>query len=279
MLPKPRIFEPKRLPARKRMTVVIGLMFEQNIVLAADREENDFYLRYQVQKITRFGFPGPSGMMMGIMGDGDAHFIDYSTAKLVKHVRAHPRLAISEMESAIETVLKPVFDDHIFPGTLPSGERRDFGLLIGVSHNGEARLFKTDQAAPVEVFDFAASGIGASYAHILLDKLRGTLTLQSAVLLALHVVQQTKKHVSKVGGGTDIAIFTPDGKSATVTSALTKPLEEKLEKLDYAFDTALFSALWGGDWMRYANSFRDKVGKIRGELETELNRLLNDVMQ
>ncbi len=275
MLPKPTFCpKSKRLPARKRMTVVIGLKFGENILLAADREENDSYLRYQVQKIKRFGFPG--GMMVGVTGDGDAHFIDYSTEKLINHFVTHPRLNASRMSEVVEKVLKGVFDQHIFPGTYPDGTRRDFGLLVGVSQNGKAKLFKTEQAAPVEVLDFAASGSGCSYAHILLERLWGTLTLQSAFLLALHVVQQTKKHVSKVGGGTDIAIFKSDGKTATVTSTLTKGLEEKLEKLDYAFDGAFFSALWGGDWMRDANNFRDRVKKIRMELDADLDRLFAD---
>jgi hypothetical protein len=129
----------------------------------------------------------------------------------------------------------------------------------------------------VEVFDFAASGIGASYAHILLERLWGTLTLHSAVLLALYVVQQTKKHISKVGGGTDVAIFMSQGKSATLVSALTKQLEDKLEKMDYMFDTALFSALWGGDWTNDANKFRDEVEKIREELSTDLDALFTSV--
>ncbi len=253
------------------MTVVIGLKFDKNIVLAADREENDSYLRYQVQKITRFGFPG--SMMLGITGDGDAHFIDYSTERLRDYILTHHRLNVSRMSRAIETVLKDVFDQHIFPTNLPAEDRPDFGLLIGVNLRSESKLFKTQQAVPVEVVDFAASGIGASYAYILLQRLWGSLTLQSAVLLALYVVQQTKKHVSKVGGGTDIAIFMPQGKSATVTSALTKPLEEKLEKLEYTFDGAFFSALWGGDWIRDANNFRDETKKIRAELGADLDRL------
>jgi hypothetical protein len=177
------------------------------------------------------------------------------------------------MSRVIETVLKDVFEQHIFPTNLPAGERPDFGLLVGVSHGSESKLFKTQQAAPVEVMDFAASGIGASYAYILLQRLWGSLTLQSAVLLALYVVQQTKKHVSKVGGGTDIAIFMPEGKSTTVTSRQTKLLEEKLESLEYTFDGAFFSALWGGDWSHDANNFRDRVGKIRAELNADLNDL------
>jgi transposase len=128
-------------------------------------------------------------------------------------------------------------------------------------------------AALLEVLDFAASGYGASYAEILLRKFWGTLTLHSAVLLSLYVVHQTQKHVCTVGGGTDVVILRSHGKSATMTSALTKPLSEKLEKLDYQFEGAFFSALYGVTWAMDADDFRDRVAQTRGELQGELDRL------
>jgi 20S proteasome alpha/beta subunit len=253
------------------MTVVVGVRFDENVILAADREENDTYLRYSIQKIKRFKFP--NSLLAGIAGDGDAHFIEYSTDKLKSYIASHPKLTIPKVGQTIEKILKSVFEEHIFASNLQASERRDFGLVAAFNHNGKSIVFKTQQAAPVEILDFTTSGYGSSYAEILLQRLWGTLTLHSAVLLCLHVVQQTKKHVCTVGGGTDIVILKSDGKSATLTPALTKPLEEMLEKLDYQFDGAFFSALYGGDWYRDHEGFRDKVATIRGEIENELNRL------
>jgi hypothetical protein len=105
-----------------------------------------------------------------------------------------------------------------------------------------------------------------------LKKFWGTLTLHSAVLLSLYVVHQTQKHVCTVGGGTDVVILKADGKSATMFSALTKPLNEKLEKLDYQFEGAFFSALYGVTWAHDADDFRNKVAQTRGELQGELDQ-------
>jgi hypothetical protein len=44
------------------MTVVVGLKFQEGIVLAADREESDDYLRDQVQKINVFASPTKSSL-------------------------------------------------------------------------------------------------------------------------------------------------------------------------------------------------------------------------
>jgi 20S proteasome alpha/beta subunit len=255
------------------MTVVVGLKFMEGMVLAADREENDTYLCYQVQKIQRLAFPNK--MIAGITGDGDAHFIDFSTEKIKDYLLEHPKISISRIGKGIETVLKEVFDQHIFATNLSAKERPDFGLLIACNHRGKNKLFKTKQAAPIEVFDFAASGYGASYAEILIRKFWGTLTLHSAVLLGLHVVLQTQKHVCTVGGGMDVVILKSDGKSATLTSALTKPLGEKLDQLDYEFEGAFFSALYGNSWLQDADKFRDKAWKIRADLQAELERLFN----
>jgi 20S proteasome alpha/beta subunit len=253
------------------MTVVVGLKFMEGMVLAADREENDSYLRYQVQKIQRLRFPNK--MIAGITGDGDAHFIDFSTDKIKGFLLSRPKMSISRIDKGIETVLKEVFQEHIFASNLGAAERPDFGLLIACIQHGKQKLFKTKQAAPLEVFDFAASGYGASYAEILIRKFWGTLTLHSAVLLGLHVVQQTQKHVCSVGEGMDIVILKTDGKSATLTSALTKPLGEKLERLNYEFEGAFFSALYGSSWLQDADKFRDDAWKIRSELQAELDRL------
>ena len=150
------------------MTVVIGLKFQGDILLAADREENDAYLRSEVQKIQRLVFPNK--MTAGITGAGDAHFIDFAMAEIGGYLWSHPRMSIARFSSGIETVLKEVFAEHIFATNLQAKERPDFGLLIACNHHGQSKLFKTKQAAPLEIFDFAASGYGASYAEILLRK-------------------------------------------------------------------------------------------------------------
>jgi 20S proteasome alpha/beta subunit len=256
------------------MTVVVGLKFMEGMVLAADKEENDTYLKYPVQKIQRLGFPNK--MIAGITGDGDAHFIDFSIDKIKDYLLSHSKMPISKIGKGVEIVLKEVFEEHIFATNLSAKERPDFGLLIACIQHGKHKLFKTKQAAPVEIFDFAASGYGASYAEILIRKYWGTLTLHSAVLLGLYVVQQTQKHVSTVGGGMDVVILKSDGKSATLTSSLTKPLGEKLERLDYEFEGAFFSALYGNSWLDDADKFRDKAWEVRVELQAELDRLFAD---
>ena len=273
--PIPR-YIPEHGTDRKRMTVVVGLKFGQDIVLAADREESDTYLRYQVQKIQRLGFPNK--MVAGITGDGDAHFIDYSIQEISDYLQKHPKIPIARFGKGMESVLQKVFAEHIFATNLQAKERPDFGLLIACNYRGKSKLFKTKQAALIEMFDYAASGYGASYAEILLRKYWGTLTLHSAVLLGLYVVQQTQKHVCTVGGGMDVVVLRENGKSATMTSALTKPLGEKLERLDCEFEGAFFSALYGGTWLEDADRFRDKVFQTRGELQAELDRLFTALM-
>jgi 20S proteasome alpha/beta subunit len=256
------------------MTVVVGLKFMEGIVLAADKEESDTYLKSPVQKIQRLVFPNK--MIAGMTGAGDAHFIDFSIAELEGYLWGHPELPMSKLGKGIETVLKETFAEHIFSTNLPAEDRPNFALLVACIHAGESKMFKTRQAAPLEVFDFAASGAGGTYAEILIRKYWGTLTLHSAVLLGLYVVQQTQKHVSTVGGGTDVVILKSDGKSATLSSALTKPLGEKLEQLDFEFEGAFFSALYGNSWLEDADKFRDKAWKIRADLQAELKRLFSE---
>jgi 20S proteasome alpha/beta subunit len=132
------------------MTVVVGLKFIEGIVLAADKEENDTYLKYPIQRIQRLGFPNK--MIAGITGDGDAHFIDFSTEKIKDYLLRHPKTSISQVGKGIETVLKEVFTEHIFAANLSAQERPDFGLLVGCIQRGENKLFKTKAGRPDRSF-------------------------------------------------------------------------------------------------------------------------------
>lgn len=167
------------------MTVVVGLKFGQDMVLAADKEENDTYLRYQIQKIQRLGFP--NGMIAGIAGDGDAHFIDYSAGKLKDYLLNHPKISVLRMGQGIEKVLKEVFAEHIFATNLEAKERPDFGLLVACSRNGQSKMFKTKQAAPVNNHGNNRSNLWRRLAEQGVDGLGGVeLTVYGTVLHVPH---------------------------------------------------------------------------------------------
>jgi hypothetical protein len=76
--PKPKQVAPKiqRLPARKRMTIAIGILASDGIVLAADREEGDGYLKEDQGKITwKMKMEQPIGAC-AITGAGDGPYLD-----------------------------------------------------------------------------------------------------------------------------------------------------------------------------------------------------------
>src|SRR5271166_5047297 len=82
--PKPLRFVPKteRLPARKRMTIAVGILASDGVVIAADREEGDVYLKNDSGKVSQ-AFKGtvPIGSI-AVTGSGSGPYLD-EVARLI----------------------------------------------------------------------------------------------------------------------------------------------------------------------------------------------------
>src|SRR5882724_1965440 len=105
MLPRPFPFRPKprRLPKRKRMTVVVGIKNNDSVIVTADREENDLYLRDDVSKIEVCTLG--NGWVIGFAGAGDSAFIDFSVQKLRDKLEKTKSLSPIKLRSTIESEL------------------------------------------------------------------------------------------------------------------------------------------------------------------------------
>lgn len=271
MLPKPS-FEPKsfRLPVRKRMTVVIGLKNNDSVVIAADREENDSYLRNDVGKIRYFTLR--NGWHLGLGGAGNSAFIDYSFQQIEERLNKAKSLSSATVREQIEDELLSIHTRHIFPATNCD---REFALVISAHKADELCLFKTDLASVTAGKDkgFFCIGAGSGFALSLLNKYWGVYSTRGAVILALHVAKETKRYVRDVGGGTDIFVQLKSGKIGILTRSLTAPLEKMLEDLDSEFEGAFFGAMSLTQWEATVAQFQANTSTNLRGIEREIDRL------
>src|ERR1022692_459070 len=200
--PEPRI---KRLPTRKRMTIAIGILASDGIVLAADREGGDGYLKTEQGKVTwKMRMQEPMGVC-GITGAGEGPYLDEIGSELVN-------IFTDDATGTEESVIPRLRNAHIryYKRTvvplskLPSGERPDYALLIACCGQSMTKgIWATSRMAFTKVQDYEAIGIGAKFANTLLGRLHDNIPVWYAAKLAAYVIYQVNRTVGGCGLGTD----------------------------------------------------------------------------
>ncbi len=115
------------------MTICLGMIAQDGIVIAADAEESDAYAKRSQQKIMTWhtmssgGTHVPAGCVT--TGAGDAGFIDAFTYDLTKTIGQVKD--IREFESHLKERLEEFYNKHVLPFSTVNSDF-DFQMLIGV---------------------------------------------------------------------------------------------------------------------------------------------------
>lgn len=201
----------KRLPARKGMTIVIGMVAQDGIVVAADREEGNEYLKNDMGKI-RATLRGrePHGWI-GIGGAGDGPSCDEISILLSDCFCAEKERTSTEAKEALIAEHRSYYEKIVLPfASATQISCPDYALIIGclMGQTGKC-LFATSKLAVNPVDDYEAVGVGATVARTWLGRLYDRMPVIAAVKLAAYVIYQVKNSVSGCGLGTDIIILHP----------------------------------------------------------------------
>ncbi|MGA2903246.1 MAG: hypothetical protein ABSD98_05425 [Candidatus Korobacteraceae bacterium] len=195
------------------MTIAIGILATDGIVIAADREESDGYLKHDRGKIFQtFRGRTPTGSI-ALTGAGDGPSLDGVCNLLANTFSAEHDIGSDAAEKALVDAHRKYYEETILPFSLqPQLERPDYSLVIGCVGGGLAgsRLFRTSKLGFNSSGDYEAVGVGESVANTWLNKLYDRLPIRHAVKLAAYVIYQVKASVGSCGLGTDIAIVRRD---------------------------------------------------------------------
>lgn len=205
--PLPKIYhhKPERLPKRKWMTICIGMVARDGIVIAADAEENDSYIKRSQQKIMTWntassgGTHTPAGCVM--TGAGDAGFIDafiYDLTKSVGQVKNIP-----EFEAHLKERLEAFYSKHVLPFSTINSDY-DFQIIAGVYFGYSTSLFVTYKSTARQGLPYTAIGVGGSFALSMMDNLVDFTSVSRSELLAASIIANTKGSVSGCGKYTDV---------------------------------------------------------------------------
>jgi hypothetical protein len=153
----------KRLPKRKRMTICIGMMASDGIVIAADAQESDQYYKRSQQKI----LPFYAGLQLGssptlpstacaFTGAGEAGYIDAFYDGVIRNFPQ--KSSQPELENYFAEQLKQFHEQHLFPLAVASNPP-EIQILIGAYVSWQTCMFVSHGSTLRRALPHAAVGL------------------------------------------------------------------------------------------------------------------------
>ena len=279
--PKPQSFPkpvPKRLPERKRMTIALGILGHQCLVVGADTQETYGYEKYPHGKIMSAwrGAPNPLGAIC-ITGAGNAAAIDMAAQEIIKHFQQFTG-TMDEFEEWLKKFIHRFYSRHITPLLGRINKDIDYELIIAARHERRSHLWTTTETFISRTEPYAVVGISRAPSSSLLGQLYPeSPSLTVTAMLASYVIRQAKLSAEGIGFDTEIRFIFRDGTSI-VPDKTVKAWEEIFARYQ-PLQREIFSYVTGfspldirlpGIVVRKKREFRDTLRdlkKMRAELD------------
>lgn len=249
--PKPNTMPPflrpkiKRLPERKRVTIIAGFLAQEGWVLAADSQEivSD-YSKNTTQKIRVFTLP--SGWRIAFAGAAsNAGYADMLQSEILGEIAAAKGPDFKTLKKIVCSRVLHLHKQHFWIRKSPPSVQALI-LLQGPGDTGEKRgvaLLATNDSAVFGVTDYHAIGVGSYMADYLRPLCFQDRRLPAEVVenLAIHILKQVKTAISGCDGETIIATFGFDGTMRFKTQPEVLEVERAFAEYQRALKPIIFS--------------------------------------
>jgi hypothetical protein len=232
------------------MTICIGMLASDGIVIAADAQESDTYYKRSQQKIFTFhgaipvgNNPNPPSLACAFTGAGESGYIDAFIANSIFDI---PTGATThkDFQEFLAAKIQAFHKQHIFP-LAAANNPPEVQILVGAYVQRQTCMFVSYSSTLRRALPHAAIGVGAHFAMSLIDNLSGIQDVKHTELLAAYVVAVTKERIEGCGKYTDIVALhnpivvqdTPDGSSRMIPppQLLTRVPGNKIRKWEESF--------------------------------------------
>ncbi len=220
------------------MTIALGLLAKDGLVIAADTEETyGNFLKVDQGKVSAvlaaYQTPGQTrSRCCLITGAGSGHHIDAIGQQLMNCVADGEDRSQGDIERDFGVILRNFYSEHIIPfAAYPEDQRPSLELLIGTQL--PRRLLVSQDNVLKDGSSYSAVGIGKLMAYPILGRFyRWPIDVRTAVLLASYVLFHVKDSVAGCGKSTDMWGF--NGEYAfNLPRQATKELEDAVSP-DYS---------------------------------------------
>lgn len=238
------------------MTIIVGVICNDGIVLASDSQAGSFkgvhVKRLDYTKIYDFSFDRATTL---VTGAGETPFITRAIEIFESKAKESKFHKCREVADLAETVMNEVNKRYIVERGKELGFIKSptaarprwqddrtlgFALVVGLCCNNESRIYTVYPDGVAERAErYASLGSGSAFAEYLLARLyRDDLTLDEAIRVAVYVIEEVKKVDLHCGGPTQVVAV----KGNQVIRKNEKELQEILSELNQADKSVM--AIW-----------------------------------
>jgi len=255
--PKPYVKETRtyeRLPQRKQMTIAIGMMAQDGLVVAADTQESTGdYMKGAKGKMACFyvhdGDWADSCIVAGAGDSGHVHALieelgqTFQAADPKMQIYSFAKKSPPSLQSEFRDCVKRFYKEHIIPfSSYPERKRPDVEMLIACQRKTMMGIFTSEKTVVNHSSPYKAIGFGSTFAELFLTKLWDGMSIEQAEILAAYVVFLAKESVESCGKFTTIASVrgpkienNRSGSRLLPTKGAKFIDQEKIEKWEHSF--------------------------------------------
>jgi 20S proteasome alpha/beta subunit len=204
----------KRLPERKRMTIAVGLIAKDGLVIGADTEESGGYAGDTKVSGHKILVRAKRGSAMAVTGSGEAGYLDAVAEELETAFLKSPP---ANMKRRLNGAFKSFYEEHIMklyqyskfnqPSYSP-----DIDVILGVDLRSSRFLLANHRTALRTCSDYVAVGAGHEHARMLLSRIYSpAIDVTRAALLAAYVIYEVKEFISGCGKNTEVFMLSQGG--------------------------------------------------------------------
>lgn len=231
------------------MTIALGLIAEDGVVIAADRQETEGDQKKEQGKIESLWAMTVGSLL--VSGAGNGPYIDSMSKRLQTCFGGEgwEWCEVDEITERFKAVHSTFYSESVLPfsGYQPY-ERPDYELLFGCSIGNHAHLLWYSHKLTLNrVQEFRAVGVGASTAESLLAKFYARrLPLKVAISLAVYVVYQVKNSVEGCGFATDVMFTQIGSPPSRLAESAVQEMESAFAKYRLVERDELYRCIGGG---------------------------------
>lgn len=260
------------------MTIAVGLVANDGVVLAADAQETEGYFKGFSLKIntamTHTGIHAKVKSAIGITGAGPSIHLDAISDEIINRFHDNQHKEINAFQSDLAECVRNFYLRHIAP--LPRHIDRDLRLIASVQIEDSFALWTTDATVLKRVIALEAVGTGTPFAKMALESKYICTDTTTAVLLAILAVSQAKNYDQDCGKGTQLVCL-KDNLAYDVPWYLISEGEKLMREYAGIEQSAFQYAL--GVKSADANERTRKISRWLRNLRKEFNQLASQMLK
>jgi len=268
------------------MTIAIGLLCNEGLVIAADTEEVlGGFIKTSTEKMRAVE---KNEYKLIITGAGESDFIDCFCDELEETLDENEPKDIKAIYKILRATQLQYFRNHLSPySSFPSDDRPSLDLLIGLhikvggsvpgSTLFRTVLFKAIGTVVKRIHKAECVGTGVVLARSLMDQFFDPgLNLNQTGILAAYILRQAKRWGQYCGGNSDITILSNSEKKTSGMPADTiKSLERHFDEFAVALKPVLINC---ADFSFDHKRFKEILEKFQSDMDVQQLKFFDDIV-